>query len=139
MPLMTGRQYIDSLERMKPLAYLFGERMEQPWEHPFVKPSQNAIALTYDLAHDPQFADLMTAHSPLIDGPVNRFTHIYQGPDDLVKKVKMARLMGQKTATCFQRCTTMDTANALHIATFEIDQELGTNYHQRFLNFLREV
>jgi 4-hydroxybutyryl-CoA dehydratase/vinylacetyl-CoA-Delta-isomerase len=139
MPMMTGRQYIESLQRMKPVAYLFGERIERPVEHPFIKPSQNAIALTYDLAHDPEYAHLLTAHSSLIDGPVNRFTHIYQRPDDLVKKVNMARLMGQKTATCFQRCTTMDTANALHIATFETDRELGTHYHQRFLDFLREV
>ncbi len=139
MALMTGRKYLDSLLKMKPLVYLFGERLDNPGEHPFVRPSRNAIALTYELAHDPEYADLMTAESGLIGGRVNRFTHIYQSPEDLVKKVKMTRLLGQKTATCFQRCTTMDTANALHIATYEMDQKLGTEYHQRFLRFLKEV
>jgi len=139
MALMTGKQYIDSLKRMKPTVYLFGEKLENPCDHPFVRPSQNAIALTYDLAHDPEHQDLLTAESSLIGGRVNRFTHIYQGPEDLINKVKMTRLMGQRTATCFQRCTTMDTANALHVATYEIDQKLGTEYHQRFLDFIREV
>ena len=66
----------------------------------------------------------MTAESSLIGGRVNRFTHIYQGPEDLIKKVKMTRLLGQRTAACFQRCTTMDTANARHVATFEMDAKL---------------
>lgn len=139
MALMTGKQYLDSLKKLKPVVYLFGEKLQNPSEHPFVRPSQNAIALTYDLANDPEHQDLMTAHSSLTGGRVNRFTHIYETPEDLIKKVKMTRLMGQRTATCFQRCTTMDTANALHIATYEIDQKLGTEYHQRFLKFLEEV
>lgn len=139
MALLTGKEYLDSLSKMKTLVYLFGERLENPADHPFIKPSQNAIALTYDLAQDSEYQELMTAESSLIGGRVNRFTHIYQSPEDLILKVKMTRLMGQKTATCFQRCTTMDTANALHIATYEIDQKLGTEYHKRFLNFLREV
>ncbi|MEW5945925.1 MAG: 4-hydroxyphenylacetate 3-hydroxylase N-terminal domain-containing protein, partial [bacterium] len=139
MALMTGREYMDSLKKMKPAVYLFGKKLEDPAEHPFVKPSRDAIALTYDLAHDPEYKDLMTAESRLTGGTVNRFTHIYGSPEDLIKKVKMARLMGQRTATCFQRCTTMDTANALHIATFEMDRRLGTEYHGRFLDFMREV
>lgn len=139
MALMTGKEYIDSLKKMNPAVYLFGEKLKNPTDHPFVKPSQNAIALTYDLAQDSEYKDLMTADSSLIGGPVNRFTHIYRSPEDLINKVKMTRLMGQRTATCFQRCTTMDTANALHIATYEMDQKLGTEYHRRFLDFLREV
>jgi 4-hydroxybutyryl-CoA dehydratase/vinylacetyl-CoA-Delta-isomerase len=139
MTLMTGKQYIDSLKKMKPCVYLFGEKLENPTEHPFVKPSQNAIALSYELAQDPDHRELMTAQSSITGNIVNRFTHVYEKPEDVILKVKMTRLMGQRTATCFQRCTTMDTANALHIATYEMDQKLGTDYHQRFLKFLKEV
>jgi aromatic ring hydroxylase len=49
MSLMTGPQYIDSLQQMSPRAYLFGERIENPTDHPMIKPSQNAIALTYEM------------------------------------------------------------------------------------------
>ncbi len=139
MALMNGEKYRESLRKMKPLVYLFGERLTDPVDHPMVIPSQNAVAMTYDLAHDPKYEDLMTVTSPLTGGKINRFGHIYQSIDDMVKKVKMARLVGQKTCTCFQRCPTMDTANSLFIVTKEMDKKLGTQYHERFLKFMREI
>jgi 4-hydroxybutyryl-CoA dehydratase/vinylacetyl-CoA-Delta-isomerase len=48
----------------------------------------------------------------------------------------MQRLMGQKTAACFQRCVGMDAINAVDSVTFEMDQKLGTHYHDRFNKFL---
>ena len=55
----------------------------------------------------------MTAVSNLTGRRVNRFTHLHQSKEDLVKKVKMLRLLGQKTASCFQRCVGMDAFNAV--------------------------
>jgi len=48
----------------------------------------------------------------------------------------MQRLLGQKTAACFQRCVGMDAINAVDSVTFEMDQKLGTTYHDRFTKFL---
>ena len=45
--------------------------------------------------------------------------------EDLVKKVKMQRLLGQRTGSCFQRCVGMDAINALYSVTYEIDQAQG--------------
>jgi len=81
---------------------MFGERIKDPAEHLFLKPTLNSIALTYELAHDPKYADLMTAVSHLTGEKINRFTHIPQNTDDLIKKVKMLRLCGQRTGSCFQ-------------------------------------
>jgi 4-hydroxybutyryl-CoA dehydratase/vinylacetyl-CoA-Delta-isomerase len=47
--------------------------------------------------------------------------------------------MGQKTASCFQRCVGMDAVNAVDSTTFEMDQRLGSEYHKRFLKFLQMV
>ena len=41
----------------------------------------------------------MTATSNLTGKKINRFTHLHQSTDDLIKKVKMQRLLGQKTAS----------------------------------------
>jgi 4-hydroxybutyryl-CoA dehydratase/vinylacetyl-CoA-Delta-isomerase len=139
MSLMTGDQYKQSLRKLNPVVYIGGERITNPVDHPMVIPSQNAIAMTYDLAHDPQYADLMTTTSFITGNKINRFCNIYKSIDDMVNKVKMVRLLGQKTGTCFQRCTTMDTANALFLVTSEMDKKLGTEYHQRFIKFLKEV
>jgi 4-hydroxybutyryl-CoA dehydratase/vinylacetyl-CoA-Delta-isomerase len=95
--------------------------------------------MTYELAQDPQYADLMTATSHLTGRRINRFTHIHQGPEDLVRKVKMLRLLGQQTGACFQRCVGFDALNALYIVTYLIDQQHGTEYHDRLRTFLTYV
>jgi len=81
----------------------------------------------------------MTATSHLTGQKINRFCHLHRNTDDLVKKVKMQRLMGQKTAACFQRCVGMDAINAVDSVTFEMDRKLGTQYHERFLRFLKRM
>ena len=77
----------------------------------------------------------MTATSSLTGEKINRFTHIHQSPDDLVKKVKMQRLLGQKTAACFQRCVGMDSFNSVYSTTYEVDKKYGTHYHDNFVKF----
>src|SRR3546814_17578039 len=101
-PIVTGDDYVESLRGRGVEVWLFGERIDEPVDHPIIRPSINALKMTYDLAiEDP---DLATAHSDLIDAPVNRFLHIVGSPDDLVMKNRLQRRMGQLTATCFQRC-----------------------------------
>jgi len=134
--LKTAEEYLQSLRKLKLNVYFFGEKVENPADFPLTKPSQNSVALTYSLAHDPDYSDLMTATSHLTGEKINRFTHIPQSSQDLVKKVKMLRLIGQKTGACFQRCVGMDALIALSSVTYEIDRKYGTQYNSRFNNFL---
>lgn len=136
MTLKTAQQYEDSLRELKLKVYLQGELVDNPVDHPIIKPSMNSVKMTYELAQDPQYEDLMTATSHLSGEKVNRFCHLHQSSEDLVKKVKMQRLLGQKTAACFQRCVGMDAINAVDSVTFEMDNKLGTTYHKRFIKFL---
>jgi len=99
----------------------------------------NSVKMTYALAQNPEHEDLMTAKSHLTGEKINRFCHLHQSTEDLIKKVKMQRLLGQKTASCFQRCVGMDAINAVDSVTFEMDKKLGTSYHKRFLRFLKMV
>ena len=108
-------------------------------DNPILRPALNSVRMTYDLAQKPEYQDLMTAVSPYTEERVNRFTHIHQSASDLVKKVKMQRLLGQQTASCFQRRVGMDAMNAVFSTTYEIDQKYGTSYHQSFLTFLKMV
>ncbi|MCX7780690.1 MAG: 4-hydroxyphenylacetate 3-hydroxylase family protein [Negativicutes bacterium] len=136
MPMKTAQQYEDSLRKLKLKVYLQGELVDNPVDHPIIRPSMNSVKMTYALAEDPQYAELMTATSHLTGNKINRFCHLHRSTDDLVKKVKMQRLLGQKTAACFQRCVGMDAINAVDSVTFEMDKKLGTNYHERFTKFL---
>lgn len=135
MALMTGEQYIESIRKLNLQIYMFGEKIENPVDHPILRPSLNSVRMTYDLAQDPQYEDLMTATSAITGNKINRFCHIHHSTQDLVNKVKMQRLLGQKTASCFQRCVGMDAFNALYSTTFETDQQYKTNYFENFKKF----
>jgi len=140
MPLMTGKQYRESLVNRRPLnVYMGGKKIDKPFDNPIIKSSVNSIALTYELAEDPKYRDAMTATSALTGKTINRFCHLHQSPEDLYKKVGMQRLLGQKCGTCFQRCVGMDAFNAIYSVAYEIDEKYKTDYHARFTEYLKEA
>jgi 4-hydroxybutyryl-CoA dehydratase/vinylacetyl-CoA-Delta-isomerase len=139
MTIMTGQQYKESLRRLKPEIYYMGEKIESVADHPAFLPHVNAAALTYDMAQAPEFEELLTATSHLTGEKINRFTHIHQGHDDLVKKVKMLRALGQQTGSCFQRCVGFDGLNSVYSITYDIDQKMDTDYHKRLVNVLKRI
>jgi 4-hydroxybutyryl-CoA dehydratase / vinylacetyl-CoA-Delta-isomerase len=139
MALMTRDDYIASLRSLKRRVFIMGEEVDNLVDHPLVRPSLNACAMTYELTHRSEHAGLMLATSNLTGQPVNRFTHLHQSTADLVAKVKMQRLLGQTTGCCFQRCVGMDALNALDSVTYEMDRELGTSYHGKFRRYLQQV
>ena len=139
MTLKTKEAYVESLRSVKKRVFLFGEEIANYVDHPLIRPSINACAMTYELSHRPEHEELMTAVSSLTGRKINRFTHLHQSTEDLVKKVKMQRLLGQKTGCCFQRCVGFDGFNAVDSITCEMDQALGTDYHERFRDYLKYV
>jgi len=139
MPMMNAKEYEESLRNLNLVVYMFGERIENVVDNPILRPSLNAVAKTYELAHMPEHEDLMTVTSHITGKKINRFTHIHQNIPDLVKKSKMGRLLGRKTGCCFQRCVGMDSMNALSIVTHNIDEKKGTEYNKRFVKFLEHV
>ncbi|MFY9504282.1 MAG: 4-hydroxyphenylacetate 3-hydroxylase family protein [Dethiobacteria bacterium] len=136
---MDGSEYIAGLKKLQRKVYIQGQLAPAPMDHPLVRPSTNAVARTYELQQETEYEELIYAQSHLSGRTINRFTHIHRSADDLVKKVKLQRLMGQETGTCFQRCVGLDALNALEITTFEMERDLGTPYHQRFNRFLQQV
>lgn len=137
--MKTKQEYINSIRKLNLRVYFMGEKIENPVDHPLIRPSLNSVAMTYELAEQEQYKDVMTAISNLTGKRINRFCHLHQSTEDLINKVKMQRLVGQKTASCFQRCVGMDAFNAIYSTTFEIDKECGTNYHDRFVEYLKYV
>jgi 4-hydroxybutyryl-CoA dehydratase/vinylacetyl-CoA-Delta-isomerase len=136
MALMTGEEYVESLRKLKLNIYMMGKKIDNPIDDPILRPSLNSVKMTYDLAQIPEYENLMTTTSMLTGEKINRFTNLHKNTEDLVNKVKMQRLLGQKTAACFQRCVGMDSFNAVYSTTYEIDQEYHTNYFENFKKFL---
>ena len=141
LPLKTPEEYEESIKREVNL-YMFGEKISRFWEHPYyqiIEPSITTTKKIYELAQIDEYKDIMTTTSHLTGEIINRFTSIHQSIEDLIKKVEMQRLLGQKTACCFQRCVGYDAANALYSITYEIDQKYNTEYHTRFKEYWKEV
>lgn len=137
--MKTGQEYRDSLRQRNIKVYLKGKLLDSKTliDHPFIRGHVNSAAMTYELAQEPQYEDLMTTTSHLTGKKINRFTSIHQSVDDLVKKVKMLRMISLNTGTCYQRCVGFDAVNALYSTTYEMDKKLGTNYHGRLLDYLK--
>ncbi len=137
--MMTGEEYIQSLKKLNTRIYAFGKKIEDVTEDPILRPSVNSVKMTYDLAAMPEYEGLMTTTSSLTGKKINRFCHIHQSAEDLILKVKMQRLCGQKTGACFQRCVGMDAFNAVYNTAYEIDQAHGTHYFDNFKKYLEYV
>ena len=127
MPIRNGAEYIQSLRNRGLKVYLFGKLVEEPVDHPMIRPSINAVAETYDIANEePEIASVQSSLSGI---RVNRFLHIAESASDLVNQNRMQRKLGQLTGTCFQRCVGMDALNSLYSTTFEIDAKYNTIYN----------
>lgn len=139
MGLMTREEYIESIRRMTPTAYMFGEKIDKVVDNPRLRAGIEATAATYDLAHMDEYRDLIVTQSPLINEPVNRFTLPPGSIEDLVARVKINRTLGNWVGTCHQRCTGLDCLAALSIVTYDIDQKHQTDYFERFKEFLKHI
>ncbi len=137
MGLKTKDEYIESIRALKPTAYMFGERVTDVVDNPRLRAGIEATAATYEVAQMDEYRDLLVTTSPLINEPVSRFTLPPSSIEDLVARVKVNRKLGNYVGTCHQRCTGLDCLSALSIVTYNIDKKHGTNYHGRFIEFLK--
>ena len=136
-PIATAEDYIASLRGRRMNVFFMGERVPEPVDHPVIFPSINAMAETYRLASERP--TLGGVHTPIAGLQTNRFLHVPTEPADLVAKHEMQRELGRRTGTCFQRCVGLDAIGACHSVTFDIDAANGTDYHKRFLAFLKRA
>ena len=139
MGLKTKGEYIESIKQMNPTAYMFGGKIDSVVDNPRLRAGIEATAATYELAQMDEYRDLFVTQSPLIDEPVNRFTLPPGSIEDLVARVKINRTLGNWVGTCHQRCTGLDCLSALSIVTYDIDQKHGTDYFDRFKEFLKHI
>jgi len=136
-PIVTAEDYIASLRGRRMIVYFMGERVAEPVDHPVIFPSINAMAETYRLASERP--ELGGVRSDIAGVTTNRFLHVPTAPEQLVAKHEMQRELGRRTGTCFQRCVGLDAIGTCHSVTFDIDAERGSDYHKRFLAFLKRA
>ncbi|MCD6486949.1 MAG: aromatic ring hydroxylase [Syntrophobacterales bacterium] len=135
MSIKTFDDYYNRIMRMKRNLYMGGEKVGRDDER--LNGQLRVIKETYDRANDPDFEDICTATSHLTGEKINRFTHIHQSIDDLLKKQLMTKVLSHRVGGCIMRCMGIDAMNAISVVTYEMDQMLGTDTNQNFLKYLR--
>jgi 4-hydroxybutyryl-CoA dehydratase / vinylacetyl-CoA-Delta-isomerase len=137
--LLTGNDYRETLKRYSPKVFLDGRRIEKVESEPMLAPGINAIALTYDFAHQERSRVLMTATEATSGKLVNRFTHMNRAAGDLLNKLEAVRLVCQETG-CAQRYLTQDAMNAIGQVSARLDADSsGKGYSEKFLRYLHYV
>jgi 4-hydroxybutyryl-CoA dehydratase/vinylacetyl-CoA-Delta-isomerase len=139
MAIKTEKEYRERVAKLRPRLFIGGKKVEKLTDHPITKGVVDATARVYELTTDPEYADTMTAKSHLTGEPISRALHIHQSKEDLFKRLDMARLSSQKLGTCNYRCPGNEMLPSLAATTWEIDQDKGTEYHQRFNDYMRYI
>jgi len=130
--IRTAAEYRESLKSMKPNVYMNGEVMGRD-----NLPGTEILEMTCELPRIQDLQHLTTAKSHLSGETINRFCHIHQSPEDLLAKQELTRKASRMVGGCIARCMGIDAMNALSVITYQCDQDHGTEYHQRFLEYLR--
>ncbi|WP_233384957.1 4-hydroxyphenylacetate 3-hydroxylase family protein [Methylobacterium sp. C25] len=135
---MDATAYRESLRTYRPRVFVNGMIVESVADEPLLVPGINGVGVTYDFAHRPEHAAVMTARQGTSGKTVNRMLHIDETSTDLLHKLEAVRLVC-KVAGCAQRYLSHDALNGLFQATKRTDEARGTDYHQRFLAYLHDV
>lgn len=134
--MIGPEEYIERLRGYRREIYVLGKKIDNFVDHPNVRPTVNTIAYTYELAGK---KDEYSPYSELVGEKVNRLNYVNKTPEDLMARYEYQRELSLRTATCNYRCTGCDAINAIYPATKALDEREGTDYHKRFLEFLKEI
>lgn len=139
MGLMTPEAFEEGLKGLRPRVYMNGKKVEDILDHPVTRTVVEANKASYAWALDPRYKDIMSLNSPLIGEPVNRYTHVSGSIEDLVAKAQAGTFTAERLGTCIYRCVGYDAFHSLASTCWEMDQALGTEYHKRFVAYLKKV
>jgi 4-hydroxybutyryl-CoA dehydratase/vinylacetyl-CoA-Delta-isomerase len=137
MVLKTREKYVEALKNMRPNIYKFGELIEDVTTHPATRRTVESHALAHDAAHDPELAEIFTATSIFTGDRIMRWNSMMQNSEALINNMKMKRQNYRRTGSCTGGvCVGWNAQNVLWAVTEEIDQELGTDYHERLKKWI---
>jgi 4-hydroxybutyryl-CoA dehydratase/vinylacetyl-CoA-Delta-isomerase len=144
--MMDGEQYRKSLQEMKSVVYINGEKVPDFWSHPLIRPAFNLMKKTYDMAQDPnidpELHSLIKVKSNLTGVEINSFLNIITSPAGLVRRLNLQRALMRYGGGCFgARCIAGAVFNALWPVTYDVDEanEGKTEYHARFKDYVKMV
>jgi len=140
MALKTYEEYLETLKKLRPNIYKFDELIEDVTTHPATRRTVEGHGWSFKAAADDQLRDKFVTTSHLTGEPISRYLSIIREPEDMYANSDMKRLMFHLAGTCTGgRCAGWTALNAMFSTTWEMDEKLGTDYHQRLLAWLKDA
>jgi 4-hydroxybutyryl-CoA dehydratase/vinylacetyl-CoA-Delta-isomerase len=138
--LMNGETYKQSLRKMRSNVYKWGKLLEDVTTNPATRLHVESVAHSYDAAFDAEQAPIFTATSHLTGATAHRWNTLMQGSEGVLGNSRMKREQFHWSGTCQgATCAGWTAINVLWAVSYEMDRELGTQYHQRVKNYFRHV
>ena len=132
MALRTRQEYISALKKMRPNIYKFGELIADVTTHPATRRMVESHAVGIDAAHNPELAHVFTTTSHLTGERIHRFNSAMISAEDMMYNSFFKRKMYQLTGTCHGGlCAGWHGYSVMWSVTYDMDQALGTDYHER--------
>jgi len=136
MSLMSSEQYVESIRKMRPNVYKWGELIKDVTTHPATRLHVQSVKRSYELSHDPEKAAIYTAKSHLTGETVHRWNSLMQSAEDVMANSNMKREQFHQSGTCQgATCAGWTAMNVVWDITYQMDKDLGTDYHERVKKF----
>ncbi len=139
MVLKSKEQYLKSIKRVNSEAYLRGRRVGDVTKNRFTRLALEGIGQIYELSKQSNHESLLTRPGET-GGRISAYCSIHKSREDLVNRVRAARLICQMTGVCTaSRCCGWDALNSLWHCTYEMDAHNGSKYHKRLQKYVTMV
>jgi 4-hydroxybutyryl-CoA dehydratase/vinylacetyl-CoA-Delta-isomerase len=140
MALKTPDQFMETLKKRKSMNIWFnGEKLTDPTEAPALQPSVHTIRKVYEMALHPKLQPLLTTKSESTGERVHRYVAPLLSREDAITKARVALISAEIIGCCSFRCTGSEAIGGLYPFTYDLDEELGTEYHQRLKKWIGQV
>jgi len=140
MALITPDELINRLKQRKKMNIWFnGERLGDPTGAPALRGSVNAIKKVYEVALHPKLQPILTTKALFNGDKVHRYVAPLLSREDAIIKARLALVMAEIIGCCSFRCTGSEAIGGLYPFTYDIDNELGTEYHKRLKNWIKHI
>src|ERR1035437_2724642 len=138
--MMNGKQYKESIKKMRPNVYKWGKLIEDVTTNPATRLHVESVSRSYDASFDPEKAPIFTAKSQLTGETAHRWNTLMSGPEGVLGNSLMKREQFHQSGTCQgSTCAGWTGINVLWAITYEMDKEFGTQYHERLKKYFRFV
>ena len=138
--MRTAQEYKESLQRMRPNVYKFGELIRDVTTHPATRRAVAGHAQIFDAARKAEYQEILTTLSSVTGERISRYLSVIGSAEDMIMNVRMKRIMFDLTGTCTGgRCVGFNAINSMWATTYDMDHELGTDYHPRIRNWLADA